>query len=232
MFQIARILLFLQIVVLAAAIGAIVGFFGLILLGEVTGTSNINGGLAMGAAGFAPVSALVGALAGAWFGWRLIGRLGRNTVMFGGFGIAVLIALSVGGWLLFEELNDGNPYAPDKEPTLLIEWRLPGLIAHDEARQFYRHLLRTSYMDWVLNVGWDEPHARDENGQTILRLSGKIRWRVTGRTLQIWRFPLHDVRITAELGLGKDPKPMAEYGPWQAVKEAPDHAFRTRIAAD
>ncbi len=62
MVPIAKILLFLQIIVIAAAVGAAAAFFGLLLVATLLGASDMEGGLAMGAAGFAPVGAVAGAV--------------------------------------------------------------------------------------------------------------------------------------------------------------------------
>ncbi len=62
--------------------------------------------------------------------------------------------------------------------------------------------------------GWADVPARDEGSTTILNLYGKIRWRVTGRTFQLWRAPNHDDRITVDLGVPKDPEPSVEFSAW------------------
>ena len=66
MLQIAKILLFFLVVAVAvgAALGAIGTFFGLISISLLLGASNMEGGLAMGAASLAPVGASLGVLAG------------------------------------------------------------------------------------------------------------------------------------------------------------------------
>jgi len=232
MVLIAKLLLFLEVVAIAAAIGAIIAFFGLFLVATLAGASNMNGGLAMGAAGMAPVGAVVGAGLGAWLGWRLITHADKTAVLTGGYGLAAIAVLAVGGWLLMEELTDGDPYPPTAEPTVLIEWRLPETVRHDWVDRIFRYTMRSSYMDWTLSTDWDEPRARDEDGHTILRMRGTIRWRVTGRIFQLWRAPADDDRITVDLGLPRDPKPTADYGPWIEVESAPGNAFRTRIATD
>lgn len=231
MVLIARILLFTGIVAIAAAAGAFVAFVGIILLGTLTGSDNMNGGLAMGAAGLAPVGALAGAALGAWLAWRLISRLDSRAAMAGGYGLAALAGLSVGGWFLVQELTDGNPYAQGEEPTVLIEWRVPETVRHDWVDGVYRFMMRSSYMDWPLSTDWDEPRARDEDGHTILRMRGEIRWRVPKRTFQFWRARAQDDRITVELDLPRDPRPTADYGPWREVESHPGHAFRTRVVA-
>lgn len=232
MVVIAKVLLFLQIVVIATAVGAAAAFFGLVLIGTVLGASTMEGGLAMGAAGLAPVGAVIGAALAAWFSWRTIGRMSRPAVLAGGYGLAVVAALAVGGWFLVEDLTDGDPYPPDAEPTVLIEWRLPETVRHDWVDRIFRFTMRSSYMDWTLTTHWQVPRARDEDGRTILRFRGKIRWRVTGRIFQLWRAPNHDDRITVDLGLPRDPKPSSEYGPWREVGGAPGNAFRTRVVME
>ncbi|WP_146301708.1 hypothetical protein [Nitratireductor mangrovi] len=224
----ARILFFVMIVLIAAVLGAAAAFFGMIAIGTVAGTDNTGGGLAMGAAGFAPVGAIVGAAIGTWFAWRTIFRFGDNAVMASGFGLAVL---AVGAWFVNEELTDGDPYEPGREPTVLIEWRVPEAIPPDEVDGIYRFTMRSSYMNWTLSTRWDEPRARADEEHTILRMRGEIRWRVNGRVFQLWRAPAHDDRITVDLGLARDPQPSAEYGPWREVDGAPGHAFRTRVVA-
>jgi len=232
MVLIARILLFLQIVVIAAAAGAVVAFFGIYLLATLAGADDMSGALAMGSAQLAPVGGLAGALLGAWIAWRMIAGGGDAAVMAGGYGLAVLAGLALGGWYLVDELTDGNPYAQGEEPTVLIEWRLPEKVRHEDVDRIYRYTMRSSYMDWTLNTHWDEPRARDEDEHTVLRMRGEIRWRVPDRIFQLWRAPNHDDRFTVDLGLPRDPDPTAEYGPWQDVADAPGHAFRTRIVVE
>ncbi len=62
MVLIAKNLLFVQIIVIAAAVGVAAAFFGLLLVATLLGASDMEGGLAMGAAGFAPVGAVAGAV--------------------------------------------------------------------------------------------------------------------------------------------------------------------------
>ena len=47
---VAKILLFLQVVVICAALGAVLAFVGLMIFGNLAGASNMEGALAMGAA--------------------------------------------------------------------------------------------------------------------------------------------------------------------------------------
>ena len=110
MVLIARLLLGLQILVVMAAIGACVAFFGAIGLGLLFGASNMEGGLAMGAAGLMPIGGLVGAGLGLWLAWRLIRKLPPRATMLAGFGMAVLIAAVVAAWFIYDELSDGTPY--------------------------------------------------------------------------------------------------------------------------
>ena len=51
MVWVARIFLGLQMMALMAALGAVILFFGAITIGQLFGASNMEGGLAMGAAG-------------------------------------------------------------------------------------------------------------------------------------------------------------------------------------
>jgi len=230
MVVIAKILLFAFLVVFAAAVGGVATFFGAVFLGILTGASQMEGALAMGAASLAPMGAAVAALIGIWLSWKYVSRIDDRTAMGGGYGLTVLAAGSVAAYFAYEDLTDGNPYAADEEPTVYVEWRLPHLVPHEQVGRIYRHQMRSSYMDWILSTGWDEPNARDEDGHTILRLWAKIRWRVTGRRFQVWQAPHHDDRMTVDLALGKDPPATAEYGPWQDVKNHPGNAFRTRVS--
>ncbi len=155
--------------------------------------------------------------------------MSKTTVLAGGFGLVGLSAPSVAVWFLVQDLTDGNPYPPDAEPTVLIEWRLPEAVRHDWVDGIFRFTMRSSYMDWTLTSHWQEPRARDEDGRTILRMRAIIRWRVNDRIFQLWRAPNHGDRITADLGSPRDPKPTAEYGPGHEVDSAPGNAFRTRF---
>ncbi len=229
MLLIARIFLFLQIVAAASALAGIITFFGVILIASLFGASNMEGGLAMGAAGVAPFGALAGGVSGAWFAWRMISRLSKPAIMSFGFGITVLAGVAVAGWFAYQELTDGNPYVQGREPTVLIEWRLPEKISHDRLDRIFRYSFRSSYKDWILTTRWNTPRGRDEGENTILRLRAEIRWRVTGRIFQLWRAPNHDDRITVDLGLARDPKAMTEYGPWHRVEAAPGNEFRIRV---
>lgn len=232
MIAIAKVLLFAILVVIAAAVGAAVTFFGAIFIGILTGASQMEGALAMGAASLMPMGAVAGALIGIWLSWKLVRRLDDRSALGGGFGLTILVAGSVAGYFFYEDLTDGNPYSAAEEPTVFVEWRLPDLVPQEQIGQVYRHSMRSSYMNWTLNTGWDEPYARDEDGRTILRLWAKIRWRVNGRRFQLWKAPYHDDRMTVDFELGKDPPATAEYGPWQDVKDHPGHAFRTRVHRD
>ncbi len=232
MVPVAKILLFLQIVIIAAAVGAVVAFIGLLLVAGLSGADDVNGGLAMGAAGFAPLGALVGAALGIWLAWRMIARTSNAVILGAGYGLAILAGGAVGGWFFYQEMTDGDPYATGAEPTVLIEWRLPEVVRHDWVDRIFRFTMRSSYMDWTLSRGWDEPRARDEDARTILRMYAKIRWRVSGRVFQLWRAPTHDDRITVDLGLPRDPRPTQHYGPWQEVEGAPGHAYRTRVIVE
>ena len=225
----AKLLFFLMIVLLAAALGAVAMFFGSILFGVLTGATMREGALAMGAAGLAPFGALAGAGLGAWFGWRALSRMSDGAAKAAGFGLAAVPVLGLGVWFAFEELTDGDPYPPDKEPLVLIEWRLPESFPHDRVGRVFRHTMRSSYMNWTLSTQWDTPRARDEDGKTVLCLQARIRWRVTGRIFQLWRAPHHDDRITVDAGLPADPPHADDYGPWNSVPGYPGHAFRTRV---
>jgi len=169
MLQIAKILLFFLVVAVAvgAALGAIGTFFGLISISLLLGASNMEGGLAMGAASLAPVGAVLGGLGGGWLAWRLNRHLSRAAIMGIGYGLSVLAMVAGVGWIIFEELNDGDPYETGMEPVLLIEWRLPETVRHDRIGGIFRHSMRSSYMDWPLTTHWDKPRARDEDGKTI-----------------------------------------------------------------
>ncbi|MEP0942082.1 MAG: hypothetical protein ABJH63_01815 [Rhizobiaceae bacterium] len=212
-----------------AAIGAIVLFFGVIGIGNLLGASNMEGGLAMGAAGLMPIGGVVGAGLGIWLAWKVMKRLSKGATMVAGFGLATLIAAAIAGWFVYEELSDGNPYLATQEPTVHIEWRLPEKVRHEQVDRLFRFTMRSSYKNWILSDSWDLPRVRDENGISILRMTARIRWRVTGRTFQLWRAPNHDDRITVDIGLPKDPNNQSEYGPWQQVADHPGHAFRTRV---
>ena len=229
MIMIAKILLFLQVVAIGAGVGAVATFFGLILLGTLAGASQMEGGLAMGAAGLAPIGALVGAAIGALLAWRMLSRLSEGAIWVGGCGLATLVVFAVGGWFVVEEMTDGNPYGIENEPTVHIEWRLPEAVQHNMVDRIFRFSMRSTYMDWSLTTQWDEPRVRDENGVSILRRKGFLRWREAGRQFQQWRAPHHDDRITVELGLGDDPDHQSDYGPWREVSGHAGYAFRTRV---
>lgn len=226
MVLIARILLFILIVAIAAVVGAFAAFFGLYFIGKLMGASDFEGALAMGAAGFMPAGAVVGAIAGAIFAWRLNRRLEPRAAMGAGYGLAGLIALVAASWFGLDYYREGGPYAVEEEPLVLIEWRLPEQLAASDV-VLYRHTMRSTFMDWTLNTGWDDPPAREEEGRTVLRFRGYLRWRREGRIFQLWKFPQHDDRITVELKLGADPEAQADSGPWREAGEG--HAFRTRV---
>ena len=225
----ARILLFLFIIVLMAALGAVLAFIGVLLIGALTGVDDREGALAMGAAGFMPYGAVFGAVAGILLALRTVPRVEARTALALGYGFPGMVLLAVAGWYLHGELTDGNPYAQGSEPVVLIEWRLPESFPHEQVPRVFRHSMRSTSMNWTLDLGWDDPPAREENGRTVLRLRGEIRWRAAGRTLQVWRAPNHDDRITVPLELGRDPAGQDDYGPWREVASAPGNAFRTRI---
>ncbi|PHP65385.1 hypothetical protein CSC94_19895 [Zhengella mangrovi] len=229
MHLVAKIVVFLEVAILGAAGGALMAFYGVILLGMLTGSSNMNGGLAMGAAGIAPLGAVAGALGGVWLAWKIIRESGKRIVLGLGYGLAAVCLVAVGGWFLVQEMTDGDPYEPGKEPLVHLEWRLPDKVRHDQVDRVFRQMMRSSHMNWILSDWWDEPRARDEGDRTVLRMVVQIRWRVTGRTFQLWRAPDHDNRITVDLGLPRDPKASADYGPWREVEGYPGNEFRWRI---
>lgn len=227
---VAKILLVLQVAMIMAGLGAVVTFFGLIAIATLFGASHMEGGLAMGAVGIAPVGALVGAGIGIFLAWRMTKLMSNGAILLGGYGLAVLVLAAIGAWFAYEEMTDGDPYLAANEPTMHIEWRLPEKVRHDWVDRIFRYSMRSSYMDWILSTHWDVPRVRDENGVSILRMRAKIRWRVTGRVFQLWRAPHHDERITIDPGLPRDPKHQDEYGPWQEVADHPGNAFRVRVS--
>ena len=107
MVVLAKILLFVQVTLLAAALGAVVAFLGLILVGTMMGASTMEGGLAMGAVDFMRIGGFVGAIIGGWLAWRLTSRIGDRGAMAGGYGLLLVALLAVGGWFLQQELTDG-----------------------------------------------------------------------------------------------------------------------------
>ena len=229
MLVLARILTFIQFALLGALIGAVLAFVFIMLVGTATGASNINGGLAMGAAGMTPIGGIIGGVIGAVVAWRLIAKA-SNSVIYGfGYGLAGFCLMLAAGWFVLEELTDGNPYEQGKEPIVHIEWRLPEKFPHHMVDRTFRQMMRSSYMDWPLSDWWDNPRARDEDGKTILRMKVQIRWRVTGRKFQLWRWPNHDDRITVDMGIPKDPLASAEYSSWVEVEDAPGNAYRWRV---
>ena len=230
MIFVARILLLLQITIIMAAVGAVVTFIGLISIATLFGASDREGGLAMGAAGIAPMGALVGAAIGLYLAWRMVRAMSNPAILVGGYGLAVLALAAVGAWFAYQELTDGDPYAADREPVVHIEWRLPEKVRHDWVDRIFRFTMRSSYMDWTLSTQWDSPRVRDEDGVSILRMRGFIRWRVTGRVFQLWRAPNHNDRITIDPGLPRDPDHQDDYGPWQDVPGQPGNAFRIRVS--
>ena len=226
MVLIARILLFVLIVAIAAVVGAFAAFFGLYFIGRLMGATDFEGALAMGAAGFMPIGAVAGAVAGAILAWVLIRKLEPRAAMGAGYGLAGAIALGAAGWFGLDYYQQGGPYAVEDEPLVQIEWRLPEQIAASDV-VLYRHTMRSTFMDWTLDTAWDDPAAREEEGRTVLRFRGYLRWRREGRIFQLWKFPEHNDRITVELKLGADPEAQADYGPWREAGEG--HAFRTRV---
>ena len=230
MVWVARLFLGLLVMLIMAAIGAAGLFFGAIAFGNLLGASNMEGGLAMGAAGLMPIGGMIGAGFGIWLTWWLCKRLSNPATMVAGFGLATLFVAAGAGWFIFEELSDGNPYAMGQEPDVHVEWRLPETVTAEQVDRRFRFMARSSYENWILSDSWDEPRVRDENGVSILRLKVEIRWRVTGRILQFWPASTPDDRITVDLGVPRDPDHQTEYGPWRKVTGHPEYAFRTRVA--
>ena len=225
----ARILIGLLIVVTLAAVGATALFFGAIGISSLFGASHMEGGLAMGAAGLMPLGGLIGAGLGFWLTWRLMKRLSPAATKVAGWCGVGLIAAAIAGWFIYGELTDPDPYRAGYEPVVHVEWRLPEAVAHHQVDRIFRFSMRSSYQNWTLSDAWDLPWVRDEGGVSILRMTARIRWRVSGRTFQLWRAPHHDDRITVDVGLPGDPDNQVEYGPWQEVAGYPGHAFRTRV---
>lgn len=228
----ARVLLLLHMMALAALAGGAVTFFGSIFLSKLAGASDVNGGLAMGAASLALVGTAVGAAVGGVFAWIWLGRIGPRANMIGGYGLTALSVTLVAGYFLTGDLRQGSPFDPDAEPTVHVEWRLPEQVNLSAVTLTFRYSMKSSYMNWTLSSSWDDPQARNEDDRTILRFRGNIRWRVRGRTFQLWRAPHHNDRITVDLGLARDPELSEDYSPWQDVPGHPGHAFRTRVSLD
>jgi hypothetical protein len=225
----ARILLGLMIVVVLAAICAMALFFGAIGIGSLFGASHREGALAMGAAGLMPLGGLIGVGVGLWLTWRLMKRLSPAATKLAGWCGVGLIAAAIAGWFIYVEITDPDEYLAEYEPVVHIEWRLPEAVAHDQVDRIFRFSMRSAYQNWPLSDSWDLPRVRDEGGVSILRMTARIRWRVSGRTFQLWRAPHHDDRITVDVGLPSDPDNQAEYGPWRDVEGHPGNAFRTRV---
>ncbi|MBO6718359.1 MAG: hypothetical protein JJ913_10425 [Rhizobiaceae bacterium] len=175
-----------------------------------------------------PVGGIIGAALGAWLAWRTVRGLEGRAAMAAGFGLAGFAALGGAGWYGLTLYERGSPYEAGEEPTVLIEWRLPDIVPPSDIVN-YRHTMRSTFKDWTLNTEWDDPVAREEDGRTVLRFRGEIRWRRAGRIFQLWKFPADNERITVELNLGADPQAADSYGPWKEVSAAPGHAFRTRV---
>jgi hypothetical protein len=230
MTTLAKVLLFVHLVVIGAVVGAFGAFYGSYGFGKLLGASDMEGGLAMGAAGMMPYGALIGAGLGIWLGVSKMPAWSSTIIKAGGFGLTGLAVLAVVGVYAYQELTDGDPYAVHEEPTVLIEWRLPEAFPHDQVKRTFRHTMRSSYMNWTLDTFWDDTPARDEAGRTVLRLKAKIRWRVTGRIFQLWRAPFHNSRTTIDPGLPRViPEPPTEFTPWTDVEGAPGNAFRWRV---
>lgn len=226
---IGKILTFIFVTLFCAGIGAVVAFFGIFIIATAMGDSNMNGGLAMGAAGLAPIGAIIGAGVGIWLSWLICKNPNPKLAMGLGYGLLGIVALCVGGWFLVEELTDGNPYEPGKEPVAHIEWKVPDQVPITHVDSIFRQMMRSSHMDWILSDRWDEPRSRDEDGRTIIRMTVELRWRVRERPFQLWRAPNHDDRITVDLGIPADPEHSDEYGPWTKVEGHPGNEFRWRI---
>ena len=94
MVLIARILLFVLIVAIAAVVGAFAAFFGLYFIGRLMGATDFEGALAMGAAGFMPAGAVVGAVAGAILAWVLIRKLEPRAAMGAGYAFPITIEMA------------------------------------------------------------------------------------------------------------------------------------------
>ncbi len=229
MLLIARILLFIQIVIIAAALGAFGSFFGLISISLLLGADSREGALAMGAAGLMPIGGLLGAGIGVWVAWKAITGLNKAAILGGGFGLLALAMASVGGWFVLEEMADGDPYDAAKEPTAHIEWRLSKLVPVEQIKPVYRYTMRSTFMDWTLSSHWDDPYFREENGKTILRFRASLRWREDGRMFQVWNFPKHDDRTTVILDMPDDPSPSEAFSAWQPVEGEHGEAVRWRV---
>lgn len=227
-----KIFLTIVIVALSAGAGAAILFFGLIFVSIMLGASTMEGGLAMGAAGLMPLGGLGGAIMGLWISWQLSQKTSGRAMAIAGFIAIAFVGACIGGWFIWQDRADGDPYASNEEPIAHIEWRLPELFPHDKVVQTFRYSARSTFKDWTLTTHWDDPVARDEDGHTIIRIRAFLRWRRDGRQLQLWRWPNHDDRITTDAGLPDDPPFSEEYGPWKEVASAPGYAFRIRVDRD
>ena len=96
---IAKALLILCVALIGAVVGAAIIFFAVVILGELTGSDNEQGAIAMGAAGFIPFGAIVGGVLGTWLIGRNIRLVSSKTAMVVGFGLPSLAAALVGGWI-------------------------------------------------------------------------------------------------------------------------------------
>ena len=199
--------------------------FCVIALGTLTGGDTADGGLAMGAVSFMPIGAILGAAVGLWFGGKIAKMLPLAAVRILAAGIPALCLLTVGGYFIYQDLTDGNPYSLDRpRPVVNIEIRLPYKVAHRLVDPFYRKAW-VSYDCPHGRVSWDKPRARDEATFTVLRLKRTLYYRVPNRKLRFWRKEACGVTVF-DLNLPEDPRPTPNYGPWV---ETGNLAIRTKI---
>lgn len=211
---IGRLLFVLEISVLLAVLGAALAFFVFIFVMEAAGVSNINGGLAMGAANtIAPAGGLIAGLLGLYFGYRLAVKIGDRAATATAFSVLGFIGAVVGAIYLHDELTDGDPYDLDgPRPYVLFEIRVPEVVPPGMADRLFRKSMRT--YTTTATVLWRKPRQRPDGESTILNAEAVLYWRVSNRAFVFWR-ARNGPRHVFDLGLPPEPDATPAFGPWR-----------------
>ncbi|MDJ0631474.1 MAG: hypothetical protein QNJ44_24700 [Rhodobacter sp.] len=222
--------------ILGAVFGGALGFFGIILIGTVTGADNQQGALAMGAATAGlPLGAFVGAIFGLVLVLRLRARgqadaarpAGNDAAasevpedrdgtssgagIQGWIAIAVVAAAIIGVWAWWTD--DGiPPYLRQPFPVLEAEIRMP---AADPGLDFAMSRPADLRSEIVFHRMNPPVPLREEDGQIVLGLRGTLSYRTEDREIEMRLEPGKVLGFA--LDLGERPTPGGAFTAWRRV---------------
>ena len=209
--------------IIGAVAGAAVGFFGSILVATALGASNMNGGLAMGAATtFLPLGAVIGAVLALVLvlKWRK-GKGPDSKVSKIVGGILLAGCLAIGGYL-YKEYWYVPPAPTLSGPvrTLHVEIRLPADMIDEE----YFKGQRTRLYAYQTVLDADKPLTRQDNGGiVVLGAQHRMHYRVNDRKITLW--VRYNRILVFELPIPEIPVPSDMFSDWQPVSRVGENYY-------